>query len=104
MFCPKCGSIMLPKTINGQKFLACSCGHKMAAGKNDFRFVEKAGSKQSISVVEKEEEIHPLVDERCPKCGHGQARAWEIQTRSSDEPETRFYKCEKCKHTWRENT
>ena len=27
---------------------------------------------------------------------------WMMQTRGSDEPETKFYKCEKCKHVWRD--
>ena len=31
LFCPKCGSIMMPKEIKGKKMLACSCGHKQDA-------------------------------------------------------------------------
>ena len=27
-----------------------------------------------------------------------------FQTRSADEPTTRFYRCQKCKFTWREYT
>jgi DNA-directed RNA polymerase subunit M len=27
---------------------------------------------------------------------------WTQQTRGADEPETRFFKCTKCSHTWRE--
>ena len=44
------------------------------------------------------------VDEECPKCGHNKAFFWEEQTRASDEPETSFFRCVKCKHTWREYT
>ena len=36
------------------------------------------------------------------ECGLGKARFWLVQTRASDEPETKFFKCEKCKHTWRD--
>jgi DNA-directed RNA polymerase, subunit M/Transcription elongation factor TFIIS len=38
----------------------------------------------------------------CPKCGNHEAYYWMIQTRAADEPPTRFYKCVKCGHTWRE--
>ncbi len=38
----------------------------------------------------------------CPKCSHGAAYFMEVQTRSADEPATLFYRCEKCKHNWRE--
>jgi DNA-directed RNA polymerase subunit M len=56
---------------------------------------------QEIGIVEKETEAYPLVDKECPKCGHNKAYFWEVQTRASDEPATQFFKCEKCKHTWR---
>ena len=42
------------------------------------------------------------VKEDCPKCGHSKAFWWEEQTRASDEPETSFFRCVSCKHTWRE--
>ncbi|PIO07920.1 transcription factor S, partial [Candidatus Pacearchaeota archaeon CG10_big_fil_rev_8_21_14_0_10_35_219] len=27
---------------------------------------------------------------------------WTMQTRAADESETKFYRCTKCDHTWRE--
>ena len=38
----------------------------------------------------------------CPKCGHRTAYFWLVQTRAGDEPETKFLRCEKCGHTWRD--
>ena len=38
----------------------------------------------------------------CEKCGNKEAFYWQIQTRAGDEPMTRFYRCTKCKETWRE--
>ena len=59
--------------------------------------------KNNIETVEEEVEIHPLIhDVECPKCGHTSAYFWEVQTRASDEPETKFLRCEKCRHTWRD--
>jgi DNA-directed RNA polymerase subunit M len=47
-------------------------------------------------------EMHPKVKIICEKCGNNAAYFWTQQTRAADEPETRFFKCTKCKHTWRE--
>lgn len=99
MFCPKCGSILLPK----KGWLICPrCSYK-SKGENA-AVKEKAEHEKEVAVVCKEEAEHlPLTkDMTCPKCGHEGAYYWEIQTRAGDEPATRFFKCEKCKHTWRE--
>jgi DNA-directed RNA polymerase subunit M len=71
----------------------------------------------SVKVVERSEGADPeamktidgaatdgvsTVDEECPKCGHGKATWFMQQTRGGDEPTTRFYRCVKCNHTWRE--
>ena len=37
-----------------------------------------------------------------PKCDHKEAWFWTSQTRAGDEAETKFFKCTKCRHTWRE--
>jgi len=102
MFCQKCGSIMMPKREIAGVFLVCSsCGHKMAAAASDLRLTEKTKPTQTLAIIEKEPEIYPIVDEKCQKCGHMKAYFWTVQTRSADEPATRFYKCEKCSHIWR---
>ena len=40
----------------------------------------------------------------CEKCHNQEGVWWSLQTRSADEPETRFYRCVKCNHTWRDYT
>jgi len=100
MFCPKCGSIMIPKKENGKTILKCSCGYSNE-GELKIKETIKHEDKE-IRVVEKEEEVHPLTEAHCPKCGHEMAYWWTLQTRAGDEAETRFFKCQKCKHTWRE--
>ncbi|MBW2973098.1 transcription factor S [Candidatus Woesearchaeota archaeon] len=103
LFCKKCGGIMMPKKDNGKTFLVCpKCGYK--TGAKGAVISEKCKSKDDcIEVVEKIE-TRPLVDEECPKCKHKKARSWEKQMRAADEPPTRFYECEKCKHIWREQS
>jgi len=100
MFCPKCGSILLPR----KKELICPrCSYK-AKGEKGRAIKEKIGKEKKVEVIEKEEAEHlPITtDVVCPKCGAKEAYHWEIQTRASDEPATRFFKCKKCKHIWRE--
>ena len=96
MFCPKCGSIMLTKK--------CSCGYEAKeAGK--LQITEKKDEKkQELAVVdaEQDDKALPETEEECPKCGNKKAYFWEVQTRAGDEPATKFMKCTKCKHIWRD--
>ena len=40
----------------------------------------------------------------CEKCHNKEGVSWTFQPRSADEPETKFYRCTKCNHTWRDYT
>lgn len=97
-FCPKCGSILIPK----DKKLACPrCNYKTTE-KQEVVIREKIESTRAVEIIEKEIEILPLTDAKCDKCGHDKAYFWEVQTRAADEPATKFFKCKKCKHIWRD--
>ncbi len=94
--CPKCGSILIPK----QGKIVCDCGFSK---KGDIKITEKIAEKdEGEGVFEKEEATLPTTNSECPKCGNKTSFWWTQQTRASDEPETTFYRCTKCKHTWRE--
>jgi transcription factor S len=103
MFCPKCGSILVPRKEDSRKMLACSCGYKTAQ-------IEKVTIKESMPEPEKDVEVVdkgelqtlPKTTVECPKCSNMTAYFWLVQTRAGDEPETKFLKCEKCGHTWRD--
>ncbi|MBD3361396.1 transcription factor S [Candidatus Woesearchaeota archaeon] len=97
-FCPKCGSILMPKG----KFLVCSCGYKEAA--TETKVSEKAKDEDhKIEVAEAGSgDVRSVVEEQCPKCGHMKCYTWEIQMRAADEPATRFFECQKCHHKWRD--
>jgi DNA-directed RNA polymerase subunit M len=103
-FCPKCEV----KLKNGDSGLQCSiCG-----------YVEGQKAKQTKKIVDEEEpdfsllafegnegeDTNPTIKLDCEKCGHDEAVWWMFQTRSADEPTTRFYRCQKCKYTWRDYT
>ena len=101
-FCPNCSSILLPKKVGRKTTMVCSCGYKQ---KNREVFVIKEEVKETkadkVEVIKKAIETLPKTQEECPKCKHPEAYYWLVQTRSADEAATRFFKCTKCRHTWR---
>jgi DNA-directed RNA polymerase subunit M len=108
-FCPECSSLLRKKQINGIYLLACRCGYEEEYFSHEADLKKKIEKKKyamrkSLIVIKEEDKIivHPIVSKYCPKCNHKKAEAWQEQTRSADEPSTSFFKCLKCKHTWRE--
>ena len=99
MFCPKCGSILMPR--KEEKLLTCSCGYKTSKMEGAV-LKEKMAKSKEIEVVDKNIETLPKTNVECPKCHHREAFFWEVQTRAADEPATKFLRCEKCGHTWRD--
>ena len=108
-FCPECSSLLRKKRFNGKYVLACRCGYEEDNTSNEDDLKKKIEDKknalsQNLIVIKEEDKIfvHPIVSKYCPKCNHNEAEAWQEQTRSADEPSTSFFKCLKCKRTWRE--
>lgn len=103
MFCPKCGSILMPKKEGTKRILACSCGYKSKDANQATIKEERIERDMDVEVIEEGElQTLPKTEAECPKCGNKQAYFWLVQTRASDEPETKFLRCEKCGHTWRD--
>ena len=106
-FCEKCGSTLqneLTKTDDKTELiLKCyKCGWKT---KPDSNKPEKTviENKEQIEVIdEKDKGDMPTAEVNCPKCSNRKAYWWMVQTRSGDEPTTQFFRCLKCKHTWRQ--
>jgi len=92
---------MLP--IKGKKGSECSsCGHSDKAQDSTLKLSEKGKISNEIPIIEKsEDDMLPKMKTICNKCQNDEAYYWHIQTRAADEPETRFNRCTKCKHTWR---
>ena len=100
-FCPKCGSILVEKRKN---FGCIRCGYSTKE-KIKLKMSEKTneGEKKEIAVMKKgDDDVLPIIDANCKKCGNNKAYFWTVQTRSGDEAETKFFKCVKCGYTWRE--
>ena len=102
LFCPKCGSILRPKIENNKKVMYCSCGHKSKAKGFQLKETNRKAS-QKIEIAEERIDGLPKTKADCSKCGNKEAYWWMVQTRSADEAATRFMRCTKCGHTWREN-
>ncbi len=98
-FCPKCGAILVQKKKNA----GCPRCNYSSKGKMVLKTSEKIEEKNEGVVVTKETHgVHPIVNEKCKKCDNEKAYFWTVQTRASDEAETKFFRCVKCDHTWRE--
>lgn len=104
MFCPKCGSLMVPKKVDKTIKMVCpNCGY--VAESNDAKISEKNDDKKKVEMVENPDDLNSnkaKVKMTCPKCGNDEAYFWTVQTRAGDEAETKFYKCTKCGYTWRD--
>ncbi len=70
--------------------------------------IKGRNKKLKIKTVEEEPREEENVSQEeyekmdCTKCGARKVISWTEQTRASDEPPTRFYKCLKCGNTWRD--
>ena len=107
MFCPKCGSILVPKNEEGKVVLRCgSCGY-ISRDIESARITEPAAKtakkdERLFEAATEDKITAPITEIECPKCHNNQAYYWTRQTRAGDEGETKFHQCTKCKHKWRE--
>lgn len=106
-FCPKCHSMMVPRKINGRSVYKCiKCGYEEEAKSSEV-ITTKIKHKETEKMLVLEQADIPTGAQKvkgvvCPSCKNDEAYFWILQTRSADEPATRFYKCTKCGKVWRE--
>ena len=106
-FCPKC-EIRLKKDNNGSVLVCPKCGYvKENIVKADQEKLDESNSdftvmgKDDMKIVKG---LESTIKIDCEKCHNQEGVWWSFQTRSADEPETKFYRCIKCNHTWRDYT
>lgn len=103
-FCSKCGAMMDPVTKeDGSRVWQCrGCGTtKEIKGQPTVTRELKKTPRDKIVLVEDDAMPMPTTRATCEKCGNNEAYYWTLQTRRGDEGATEFYRCTKCKHTWR---
>ena len=108
-FCPECSNLLRKKRVKGKTYLACKCGYQKEVETDTNQIKKTIQDKkdaldENLIVVNDDDKIsiHLKTAKFCPKCGHKEAETWQSQTRSADEPSTSFFRCVKCKYTWRE--
>jgi len=102
-FCHKCSSIMIPVKRGSHNYLKCrSCGAEKKKEVRLLKISESVKKRKGVTVLEKDVSPLPLTEKICPRCENNSAHWWLQQTRSADEPPTQFFRCAKCKYTWRE--
>ena len=102
-FCPKC-EVRLKKS-NATSAICPKCGYSESTAKKNKKETkeERKEEMSKLNIVEGDEAKETLstIKIDCEKCGNNEAVWWMLQTRSADEPTTQFYRCTKCRHTWR---
>lgn len=97
-FCPNCGCVMIEEGDNSK---CPRCNYK-SENKVNLETSEKIKLKSEVAVINEEDSnFLSEVNAECPKCDNDKAYFWTLQTRAGDESETKFFRCTKCKHTWR---
>ena len=100
MFCEKCKSLMLP---NGKKLVCTGCNfERVIEGGDKYKLSSDEKKKNKLLIVDEEIRTLPTTRAECKRCKNMEAEWWLLQTRKADESETRFFRCTKCKLTWRE--
>ena len=102
-FCPKC-ELRLKKNDSNSALSCSKCGYSESKSKETKK--DKEEIKSELNVLEENEgkETLSTIKIDCEKCHNQEGVWWTFQTRSADEPETKFYRCTKCNHTWRDYT
>jgi len=106
-FCPECSGLLRKRNVGGEFTLVCKCGYQKPLEK-DIKKVEQNIQRKSkaleknLVIVSEDISVYPKTSKFCPKCDHKEAETWQIQIRGADEPMTHFFRCVKCKYTWRE--
>ena len=98
-FCPKCGSVLVG---SGKDIRCARCRYKFK-GKMKIESSESIKKTPAIGVItDKDTDVFPVINCNCPKCDNKEAYFWTSVSRAGNESETKFFRCTKCKQTWRE--
>jgi len=106
LFCPTCANLLIIAVDDvGKNEWACqSCPYKFPITV-EMTSRTKLKRKQVDDILGTQDFGADETTVACPKCDNDRANYLLIQTRSADEPMTRFYKCtnKACGHVWHEN-
>jgi len=109
-FCPSCGSLLPSLTARGD--VTCMCCKFVVSSKlfdeKVIQYTVHFNSQENTTKKKKADEVDhadgPIIERKCPKCGHDLMSYAAIQLRSADEGQTVFFTCLKCKYKESENS
>ena len=106
-FCPKC-EMRLKKDITNMSLTCPKCQY-VKEKPNQTKKEKLQESDPALLVmdegdVKESKGLESTIKIDCEKCHNQEGVSWAFQTRSADEPETKFYRCTKCNYTWRDYT
>ncbi|PSG98986.1 MAG: hypothetical protein BRC29_02550 [Nanohaloarchaea archaeon SW_7_43_1] len=108
-FCDECGGMLVSEKEDGEAKMECrNCGEFQEDVEADEMKVteekeEDPMDRLNVSSEDDEETTRPTTMKECPECSDSKKDEkehewWMEQTRSSDEPPTRFYECTECRN------
>lgn len=100
-FCPECKT-KLKRTVSGMQCPDCSYAEDGSPEPARARREGRGAEELNVFADGEGDAALPTIKKECEKCGNGEAVWWMLQTRSADEPTTQFFRCTKCRHTWRD--
>lgn len=94
--------MLVSSNEDGENKMECrNCGtvHRVEGG--DYKVTEKKeedpSNRLNVNEEDDDETTRPTTQRECSTCGEETEQEWWMkQTRASDEPPTRFYKCTEC--------
>ena len=109
-FCETCDALLQPTRVNGVVRMYCPDCQVYTDQEGSVisttidRSDDPEGGKTLVLENESDHTLgRPVGQIFCQECDDiTDVEYWEIQTRSADESPTRFFKCLKCKYSWRE--
>ncbi|CAO2826744.1 uncharacterized protein LOC130800357 [Amaranthus tricolor] len=105
-FCPSCANLLQYEMSNPARFFCRTCPYVSAIEpKVKIKRSVQLAHKEATPIAVGQKNVGPTTEAPCPKCHHGKASFYQMQTRSADEPMTIFYTClnESCGHKWKED-
>ena len=102
-FCPTC-DIRLKKDSTTSILTCSKCNYTEGGPKDKKKSGVQEAESDFLVVGENEgNEFSSTIEMDCENkdCDGREVVSWMFQTRSADEPTTQFFRCTKCKTTWR---
>ena len=102
-FCPTC-DVRLKKDSNTLVLTCPKCNYTEGGPKTEKQATTQETESDFLVLEENEgKDVLPTMEIDCEnkECDNREAVWWMRQTRSADEPTTQFFRCTKCKTTWR---